>query len=232
VSARADLRVLAALARGMPRDGAHAERLARFYAPQSEQYDAFRERLLHGRRELIERLAPAPGSLVVELGGGTGRNAEFFGDRLVTLEALEIVDVCAPLLEVARRRAASLPRLRVVGADAAAYRPTRPADVVYLSYSLSMMPSWEATCANALAMLRPGGVLGVVDFHVPDDGGWLDRVFWPRWFARDGVRLSPAPRRWLAAAVPDHTVQLGRGKVPYLAGLAVPYFVWTGRKAG
>jgi hypothetical protein len=60
-------------------DEDHASSLQRFYAPQAEHYDHFRERLLQGRRELIERLAPQPGNTVVELGGGTGRNLEFFG---------------------------------------------------------------------------------------------------------------------------------------------------------
>jgi S-adenosylmethionine-diacylgycerolhomoserine-N-methlytransferase len=230
VTARAELKVLAALARGMPRRGSHAERLERFYAPQSEHYDGFRERLLHGRRELVERLVTAPGSLVIELGGGTGRNAEFFGSRLATLEALEVVDVCEPLLAVARRRARAMPRLRVVRADAATYRPRRPADVVFLSYALSMMPSWRATAENALAILRPGGTLGIVDFHVPDRPRWTDRFFWPRWFGRDAVHLSSAPRRWLAVHLEQGALSQRRAPVPYVPRLTVPYFVMIGRK--
>ena len=80
-----DGRVLLRLLRGQPRAANHADRLEAFYAPQAEHYDRFRERLLHGRRELIERLDPRPGQSVVELGGGTGRNLEFLGDRVGTL---------------------------------------------------------------------------------------------------------------------------------------------------
>ncbi|MGB5833438.1 MAG: class I SAM-dependent methyltransferase [Thiohalocapsa sp.] len=68
------------------------------------QYDASRERLLHGRSELIERLDTPAGAQVVELGAGTGRNLLFFGDRLGRFGQVELVDLCRPLLDQARRR--------------------------------------------------------------------------------------------------------------------------------
>src|ERR671911_700620 len=60
-------------------------------------------------------------------------------------------------------------------ADASTYQPaTGPVDVVTFSYSLTMIPDWFAAIENALAMLKPGGTLGVVDFYVarkyPSDG--------------------------------------------------------------
>ena len=77
-----DLAVIRQLLRGEPRGGDHKDRLERFYGPQADAYDRFRERLLHGRRELIEALPAGTGAHVVELGGGTGRNLEFFGKRI------------------------------------------------------------------------------------------------------------------------------------------------------
>ncbi|MEO8459840.1 MAG: SAM-dependent methyltransferase, partial [Dokdonella sp.] len=71
---RADVDVLRQMARGMPRKSAtHAERLTEFYAPQAKHYDRFREKLLHGRAELIASLTIPDGAHIVELGGGTGR---------------------------------------------------------------------------------------------------------------------------------------------------------------
>ena len=99
-----DRQVLLHLLRGQPRAGSHAERLENFYAPQASYYDHFRERLLHGRRELIAALQPAPGQWLVELGGGTGRNLDFFGARLGTLARFDLVDLCPSLLAQAPRR--------------------------------------------------------------------------------------------------------------------------------
>lgn len=159
-----DVRILLHLARGQPRRGGHAERLQRFYAPQAARYDAFRERLLHGRGTLMEWLAPGPGSRVVEMGGGTGRNLDFLGPRLRDLESFELVDLCPALLAQARLRARDLSNVRVTEADVVTYRPAQPVDLVYFSYSLTMIPDWRGALANALSLLRPGGTLGVVDF--------------------------------------------------------------------
>jgi S-adenosylmethionine-diacylgycerolhomoserine-N-methlytransferase len=236
---RSDAQVLLHLLRGQPRRGSHAERLQAFYAPQARLYDQFRERLLHGRAELIERLSPGPGARVVELGGGTGRNLLFFGDRLRALESLEIVDLCPALLEQARLRTQGLPNVRVVEADATSYRPAGPVDCVYFSYSLTMIPDWRAAMDNALAMLKPNGQLGVVDFYVsaarPQPGGvrhsLLTRLFWPLWFAHDGVHLTPDRLERLRQLVPQHTCVERRGAVPYLPGLRVPYYIFIGRTA-
>jgi S-adenosylmethionine-diacylgycerolhomoserine-N-methlytransferase len=241
VSARAvDFRVILSLLRGMPRGGAPAERLEAFYGPQAAQYDAFRERLLAGRREMIAMLTPPDGARIVELGGGTGHNLTYFGDALARFESVTVVDLCPALLAQARRRWAGAANVRVVEADATAWRPDAPVDCVYFSYALTMIPDWRSAIDNALAMLKPGGVLGVVDFYVseadPEPGlarhGFFTRRFWPRWFAHDGVRPSPEPLAYLRARVPDHTLRERRAPVPYLPGLRVPYYIFVGQKRG
>ena len=232
-----DARVLLHLLRGARGGASHRERLQAFYAPQAERYDAFRERLLHGRRELIESVALPEGARVVELGAGTGRNLLYFGERLERLANATLVDLCPALLEQARRRFAQHPKVRVVEADATCWQPDEPADLVYFAYSLSMIPDWRAALANAMRMLRPGGVLAVVDFYVsaarPAPGlvrhAALTRALWPRWFAHDGVRLGPETPELLTRAVPDHALHECRGRVPYLAGLRVPYYRFVGR---
>jgi S-adenosylmethionine-diacylgycerolhomoserine-N-methlytransferase len=234
----ADARVILRLLRGQPRQGSHAERLQGFYAPQAELYDAFREGLLHGRAELIALLDPRPGERVVELGAGTGRNLGFLAERLDGLAAVELVDLCPALLEQARRRTAAMAKVRVFEADAVSYRPEAPADLVYFSYSLTMMPDWQGALRNALGMLGPGGRLGVVDFYVseadPPPGlrrhGALTRWFWPRWFGHDGVHPNPAHLATLRRLLPDHELHEGVGPVPYLPGLRVPYYLFVGRR--
>jgi S-adenosylmethionine-diacylgycerolhomoserine-N-methlytransferase len=235
----ADSRVLWRMLRGLPRTGSAAERLQSFYAPQAGRYDAFRRRLLHGREELIGRLPTGAGDLVVELGCGTGENLERFGARLAPLRRLVLVDLCPALLERARARAAPFSNVAVVEADITRYRPPGPVDCVFLSYALTMVEDWRAVIANAVAMLRPGGTLGVVDFYVsparPKSGGirhpaW-ERWLWRRWFAHDGVRLDPRHMAQLAATVPDSQTLERRGKVPYLPGVTAPYYLFIGRKS-
>lgn len=230
--------VLRAMLRGMPRSGEHGDRLAAFYAPQVEHYDRFRERLLRGRRELLDELALPMRAHIVELGGGTGQVCEMLAERLNVVRRYDVVDVCAPMIEQARRRARALPVLRPVLADACTWQPEHPVDIVIASYSLTMMPDWRAAIDNAWRMLKPGGYIAVVDFHVsskePDPGqarhGAWTRGFWPRWFARDGVRvgseLLPALRRRFT----DHTLVDTWAPLPYLPWMRVPYFRFVGRR--
>ncbi|MFW5845147.1 MAG: class I SAM-dependent methyltransferase [Planctomycetota bacterium] len=219
----------------------HAERLQSFYGRQAAHYDRFRERLLHGRAELIERLPITPGAHVIELGGGTARNLDFFGDRIRDAGLVEVVDLCEPLLQIARRRIGERgwDNVQVRNADATQWRSQAGlADVVYCSYSLSMIPNWFAAIDNALALLKPGGVLGVVDFYVsrrhPAPGrvrhSLFTRHFWPLWFGHDNVHLLPDLLPYLDRA--GHTVAVDecRGSIPMLPLATVPYFVWTGIK--
>lgn len=230
----ADARVLWRLLRGQSRRGSHADRLTDFYAPQAERYDHFRARLLHGRDDLMAALKVPAGARVVELGAGTGSNLDLLAAArpLDRLGQVTLVDLCPPLLAVARRRAAPHANVAVVEADATRWQPDQPMDRVYFSYALTMIPDWRAAIDNALAMLGPGGRLGVVDFHLPEDGGRLGNAFWRRWFGHDGVNLSAEHVRYLRARCPTHRFQARRGAVPYLPGLRAPYYLFVGIKAG
>ena len=236
---RDDARVLLRLLRGQPRTGSHAERLQAFYSPQAEDYDRFRERLLQGRTALMEQLDPPPGSRIVELGGGTGRNLLSFGSRLANFASVELVDLCPALLAQARQRTTGMRNVQIIEADACTWRPAIAPDVVYLSYALTMIPDWQLAILNAIAMLRPGGTLGVVDFYVSDASGRpgnvrhdaFTRWFWPRWFGHDGVHPNPDHLRLLRERLPQHRFQEHRAPVPYLPGLRVPYYLFIGQSA-
>ncbi len=225
-----DVPTLWRVARGMPGGASHAERLQAFYAPQAGHYDAFRERLLHGRQELLDRLAPPAGARVVELGGGTGRNLAFFGERLGDFTRVEVVDLCPALLARARERWRSAGNVVAVEADARLWQPDAPVDAVYFSYALTMIPDWEEALDNAVAMLKPGGRLGVVDFTVPASPGPLARRFWRAWFGHDGVHLDERHLPALRRRLPRHEVWEGHGTVPYLPGLRAPYYRFVGTR--
>lgn len=227
-----DAPVLWQLAKGVPNDGRHKENLASFYAPQAERYDAFRERLLHGRGDLVARLDVAAGAHVVELGAGTGRNFAFFGDRAARFASFQLVDICAPLLDVARERFTRNANVHVIEADAETFQPREQVDCVYFCYSLSMMRDWAGAVRNALRMLKPGGLIGVVDFYLPNHAaersGWRNR-FWSRWFRRDGVYLSTQLLPYLKAHSHPLYVSERRAGIPYLPLLRAPYLIYVGR---
>jgi S-adenosylmethionine-diacylgycerolhomoserine-N-methlytransferase len=236
-----DLRILYHLVLKPVRGTDHASRMESFYAGQADAYDGFRRRLLQGRQELWDAIFSGPDAVWVDLGGGTGSNLEYFGPRLQQLKRIYIVDLSHSLLEVARRRIQQQgwTNAEAVEADATIFQPPLgPADVVTFSYSLTMIPDWFAAVDNAQAMLKPGGLIGVVDFYVarkyPSDGlrrhGWLTRSFWPVWFASDNVFPSPDHVPYLHRHFDPIHFEEHRAKVPYLPLIRTPYYTFVGRK--
>ncbi len=233
-----DLGVLAKLVVGMPRRGSHAERLEGFYAGQAEDYDRFRVGLLHGRDELIQRLPLEAGKRLVELGGGTGRNLEAIGERRAALEQVWLVDLCPALLAVARRRkdGPGWANVEMIAADACTWQPPQPVDVVMCSYSLTMIPDWQAAIANAKAMLKPGGTFACVDFTClrasPDERlqSGIERWFWRRWFGHDGVRPSHLHLAHLRQTFRERHAEVRRVRLPYLP-IRAAYYLFVGEKA-
>jgi S-adenosylmethionine-diacylgycerolhomoserine-N-methlytransferase len=229
VSAATDIRVMLHLLRGMPRGGDAAARLQAFYAPQADAYDDFRERLLKGRGELVRQLVLPARARVVELGAGTGRNLDHFGERLNAFESFELVDLCPALLAEARKRAVRHPNVQVVEADAARYRPESPADCVIFSYSLTMIPEWRAALDNAVTILKPDGQLAVVDFTTAPQQGRLASAFWRSWFGHDGVHLDRQHVHELRERCWHQWFDERRAAIPYLPGLRVPYYLFIGQ---
>ena len=45
-----------------------------------------------------------------------------------------------------------------------------PVDAVTFSYSLTMIPDWFQAIERAYESLKPGGMIGVVDFYIPQSG--------------------------------------------------------------
>ncbi len=233
-----DLRVIASMARGLPGQGSAASQLASFYGPQAADYDRFREKLLHGRADLIAALQLGPGQRVIEFGAGTGRNVEYFRDQLDGLAQVDLIDLCAPLLEQAAQRFAGHPRVVLHRADATAWQPVEPAQRVYFSYALSMIPPWFAAIDNAEQALADDGLIGVVDFQVAPRGGSargfrqgrLARHLWPLWFDHDGVRLSADLLPYLCHRFEPVLIRELQGPMPWMPGFKVPYFVFVGRK--
>ena len=203
-----DARVLANLALAPFRHAgaSHKERLEAFYQAQAGDYDAFRKRLLQGRQELMHEVKAqhGTGGIWVDLGGGTGANLEMMGDEAVmSFAKVYLVDLCGPLLDVARKRCEERGwhNVQIVEDDATTWVPDEgfgQIDLVTFSYSLTMIPDWYAALEHACALLAPGGLIGTVDFYVarkhPSEGmashSWLQRTFWPTWFMMDDVRLN------------------------------------------
>lgn len=227
--------------RGMPAKGDHQARLTAFYGKQAASYDLTRDRLLPGRRESMQDLASRlpDGAALVDLGGGTGSHLVHLGEAHQRLSRLDLVDLCPALLAKAQERVKERGwhHVHLHHADATTWTPSHPVDAVICSFSLTMIPAWWLAIDQAVRMLRPGGLLIVTDFTIAPRHGdatrlahpaWM-RVFWPWWFAHDGVRLNADHLPYLRHALHEVSCHEGFHRLPWI-GLKVPYYRWVGRR--
>jgi S-adenosylmethionine-diacylgycerolhomoserine-N-methlytransferase len=82
----------------------HEEHLESFYVTQSDLYDSYRYRMLHGRFPMICAMPAPKGGIWVDLGGGTGSNLEFFGPNLSHFSKVVVLDLCPSLVKTAQKR--------------------------------------------------------------------------------------------------------------------------------
>ncbi len=238
---RADMRVLYHMVFSQGRGNTHAERMESFYGAQARDYDEFRKRLLTGREEMYGAVPVPEGGVWVDMGGGTGWNMENLADSIDRIGQVYVVDLAGSMLKIAadRFQKRGWSNIETVTADATRFRPPGgQADVVTFSYSLTMIPDWFAAIDNALAMLKPGGIIGVVDFYVsrkhPAEGmtrhGWFGRTFWPNWFSADNVFPSSEHLPYLQQHFETVDLLESKCKIPYMPLLRMPYYRVIGRK--
>lgn len=222
-----DLQAVSANASG------HEARMDANYRLQRHIYDLTRRFYLLGRIKLIERLRPPEGGTVLELGCGTAWNLIRLAQRHPSVR-FEGLDASKAMLETAGQKIAQAGFAERIhlrqGLAESAHRSDSPTgagyDVVFFSYALSMIPGWREALVNGLELLRPGGVLAVVDFG---DQAGLPRVFrrglraWLKRFHTEPRDALPAALRELARDQ-RATVRLERpyGRYALLALLELP----------
>ncbi|KAL1589371.1 hypothetical protein WHR41_02174 [Cladosporium halotolerans] len=115
------------------------------------------------------------------------------------------------------------------------------ADVLTMSYSLSMIPEFHPAIDSACNLLATSGIVGVVDFYVQNQiefqsrnymGGaidrhcmWISRVFWRTWFELDRVNLDSARRDYIEY---KFGTILSTNRRCRLFGFRIPYYIFVG----
>jgi S-adenosylmethionine-diacylgycerolhomoserine-N-methlytransferase len=153
------------------------------YRYQRYVYDLTRKYYLLGRDRMLADLAPPHAGTVLEIGCGTGRNLILAARRYPAARCYGF-DISRMMLETAAgsvAKAGLADRVKLAVGDATSFDTkamfgVAEFDRVFISYALSMIPPWRQVLAPALAAVKPGGRLHIVDFGQQDG--------WPVWFRR------------------------------------------------
>jgi S-adenosylmethionine-diacylgycerolhomoserine-N-methlytransferase len=178
---------------------ATTEEMDKMYRWTRHVYDFSRKYYLLGRDRLLREMELQPGDRVLEIGCGTARN-------LIRLARLRRdvrcygLDVSTEMLATATarvkaRRLQDRITLTHCFAEKLDYAKTfgldTPFDAAFFSYSLSMIPPFREAIDAALAGIKRGGVMYVVDFW--DQGKWpgFFRFALKRWLDLFHVHFRP-----------------------------------------
>ena len=194
----------------------HAEAMDRMYRVTRHVYDVTRRYYLLGRDRMLERVVTAPGTATLEVGCGTARNLIQLARRaepgdLYGLDAShEMLETAAH--SIARHGGRSTdPRRTIVLRQGLAedldarrmFGREAPFDTIFFSYCLSMIPTWPGALEAAMANLRPGGTLLIVDFWDQRDLPGVFAAGLKRWLSLFHVHYRPEVHAAIAALATD-----------------------------
>lgn len=232
------------------------QRICMTQSLQASIYDATRKQLLRGREDMLGIVAAQlqsrnqglnlPKPVWYDIGGGTGYNIEVM-DSLVGIqnffEHVYLIDLSPSLCEVARQRVKQFEwkNVTVLCQDARAVQHYgAQADLITMSYSLSMIPDFYSVVDLLTGLLKPNGLVGICDFYVQSivdvssrnyTGGifnrhvnWFGRMFWRTWFDADRVNLDAGRRDYVEYRF--GTI-LSASERNYLLG-GIPYYIFIG----
>ncbi len=121
------------------------------------------------RRELVAGLGLAPGSAVLEVATGTGRNLEYLTEAVGEKGVVFGLDLSAPMLGIARQRAGRLQgRIQLTLANSQHLPdPDGIFDAVLDGAGIKYYPDKGRAMREMLRVVRPGGKVLVTELGMP-----------------------------------------------------------------
>jgi len=183
----------------------------RMYRLTRHVYDVTRAYYLLGRDRMLAKVVTNPSTATLEVGCGTARNLIKLARRpepglLCGLDASqEMLDTAEASIARAGVPAAGHERIRLrqglaESLDAKSmFGRDEPFDTIFFSYCLSMVPTWPGAIEAAMANLKTGGHLVIVDFWDQKDLPGVFAAGLKKWLSMFHVHYRPEVHDALAA---------------------------------
>jgi SAM-dependent methyltransferase len=140
----------------------------------------------------LARASVAPGERIIDVGCGTGATTVALAHAVGPQGHVLGVDVAPLLLQRARERAAGLPQVAFVEADAQTLPLAADHDLIFSRFGVMFFQDATAAFRNLAGALRPGGRIAFVCWRSFEENPWQGLAFTA---ARRALpQLSPLPQ--------------------------------------
>ncbi len=179
----------------------NAEQLADWNGEQGRRWVKFQRQLDRMIEPFghaaLRAAAPQPGERVLDIGCGCGSASLALAQAVGPQGRVLGVDISQPMLDAARRLAASHAALSLefVEADAASAALPGAQDLLFSRFGLMFFDQPVAALRHLRAALRPGGRCAFVCWRAPRDNPW---AMAPLVAARQALNINPPPADPLA----------------------------------
>ena len=194
------------------------ERLESFYKDQSDNYDSYRHRFLHGKYHLMSVFPLLKNKTVLDIGGATGFNFEYIKNELHIFKKITILDLCPSLLKVADERIKKNNWKNCVTKhqDIMTFNNDKKYDIIMISYTLTMVPDWKEIVNKIYELLEPDGYFLITDFTV-DKYNKIESLFWKNVFKTDKLFLDEKHLEYIRDKFPQEIYYKDDyGNFPYM----------------
>ena len=122
----------------------------------------------------IARAAPRSGEQVLDIGCGCGASTLALAERVGASGRVVGIDISEPMLERTRERAARLPQVETLLADAATYEfPDESFDLMFSRFGVMFFGDPAAAFAHLRAALKPNGRLVFACWRAFPENPWM-----------------------------------------------------------
>jgi len=187
-----------------------------YYRFQADIYDMSRPFFLFDRDKTSKELDIKKEQIVLEVGCGTGCNLPYLSEKVGTKGQVYGLDCSESMLRKAREKIEKYKwtNVSLIKEYAENYTLPQRADLILFSYSLTMIPDWQAALNNAIENLRDTGKLVILDFYVWNKYEGLFNI-WKKWLKVNHVNISDEPVKYLRNKSRDFKLLVFRGGYNY-----------------
>jgi ubiquinone/menaquinone biosynthesis C-methylase UbiE len=167
------------------------KRAIQYYDSLAKIYDIIAGKWYYhkARNYAIQQLQLKEGEAVLNLPCGTGQNFEYFQRYLKNTGVVIGIDLSDGMMAQAKKKKAenNWTNVKILKGDATEITkdwiaenvfPPVHIDAVLCDLGLSGFPHWENTIDNMLSLLKPGGIMVIMDWYLPKPSLWGAFIKW------------------------------------------------------